>query len=202
MNIIVISGATGVGTTSIASGIAQREGIIYIVGTDTLREAARKLVIPQISPYLHKSTYLAGKSRNYESKPELIKIENIIKGFKAQSAAVKVCIDGVVQRYIKEGSLAVVEGINALPGGYKELIDEGICRQVLIDLEEESLHIERIRKRMEKYPNRGNDYLKNIKEIRWIRDYLLRKAEDNKIPILNNSGSLDDAVNQCISMIH
>ncbi len=198
MKPILISGATGVGTTSLASAISNKFGIQYLVGTDAIREAARQIIKPEVNPYLHKSSYLAGKSTNYDLKPEEIKREKTVRGFKIQSLAVKGCIEGVVSRYMKEGLLFIVEGINLLPGDYNPLLEEGSINQVLIDLASEKVHLDRIRLRTLKNPSRGNQYEENFREIRWLRDYLARKAKENHIPIIDNSGSIESALAECL----
>lgn len=202
MNILLISGATGAGTTSIASAIAKECNVLYVVGTDSLREAARQLIVPEVNPYLHRSSYLAGKSHNYASKNDDIKKEKIVRGFKTQCSAVKVCVDGVIKRYIREESPLIVEGIHLIPGNYQEIVGRGIAEQVLIDIEDSNIHMERIKARITKNPARGDDYLRNFQEIRWIRNYLLRKALNSSIEVINNSGNLEETVRQCLRFIH
>lgn len=200
--IILISGATGVGTNSVASGIAKKKGILYLVGIDAIREAARQLIQEPVNQSLHKSSYLAGKSANYDSKPEDIKKEKILKGFKTQSSAVKVCVDGIINRYLKENSQTILEGVNLVPGDYNKLITAGNATQILIDLEDEEIHLARLRNRVITTPTRGNVYLDNFREIRYVRDYFVRKARENNIQIVDNSGNLEDTINRCLSFIH
>jgi len=201
MKPLLISGVTGVGTTSIASAIANRRGIQYLIGTDAIREATRQIIRPEVSPSLHQSSYLAGKSKNYSSKSEEIKREKIIRGFKNQSSAVKICIDGIIIRYQIEGLRFIIEGINLLPGDYDNLIKRKEIRQILIDIPQETIHLDRIRLRTSRNPSRGNQYKENFKEIRWLRDYLLRRARDNNIVIVENDGKLEDTVMQSLSII-
>lgn len=199
-NIILISGATGVGTTSVALAIARQKGILYVVGTDSIREAARQLVPYAINPFLHKSSYLAGKSRRYEAKPEDVKKEKIVRGFKTQSSAVKICIDGIINRYTKEDSPVIIEGINLIPGDYGKLNESGNATHILVDLENEALHYERLQRRIQTVPTRSNSYLENFREIRWLRDYLVREAIGNKVLIVDNSSILENTITKILSL--
>ncbi len=200
--IILISGATGVGTTSVASGMAKKKGILYLVGIDAIREAARQLIKEPINQSLHRSSYLAGKSANYGSKSEDVRKEKIVRGFKTQGSAVKVCVDGIINRYLRENTQTILEGVNLVPGDYNKLITSGNATQILIDLEKEEIHLARLRNRAITNPARGNAYLDNFREIRYVRDYLVRKARENNIKIVDNSGNLEDTINRCLSFIH
>ncbi len=201
MNIILISGASGVGTTSVASAILKKKDLLYLVGTDAIRESARQIILPSVNPYLHKSSYLAGKSEKYECKPEDIKKEKIVRGLKIQSSVVKVCIDGIINRYIKEGDSIIVEGVNLLPGDYNPLIENGLGKQVLLDIPNEELHLQRLKNRIKIHPQRGDRCLNNFMEIRLIRDYLLKKAIKNNIPIIDNSNNIECTIENCLGII-
>ncbi len=197
MKIILLSGATGVGTTSVATAMAKQLGLQNVLCTDAIREAARQLVPVTINPYLHRSSYLAGQSPNYGSKSEEVQREDILRGFKDQSRVVQLCVEGIVSRYQKENTPMIVEGVNLIPGNYPLNKD---IKHILIDIEDEDLHVSRLRERIAKSPDRGASYLQYIKEIRWLRDYLKRKAYESHITIEDNSRSLEDAVKDCLDL--
>ncbi len=201
MTIILISGGTGVGTTSIASALAKDRNIQYVVGTDAIREAARQLVNPAINPYLHLSTYLAGRTSGYNTKTDDVKKEKIVRAFKTQTSVVRVCIDGIIKRYLKEESPLIIEGINLLPGDYSDFLDSDLVKQILVDIPDEQLHFARIKERTDRQPQRGNDYLGNFKEIRWLRDYLVNRANQRGIPIIHNTDSLESTLSKINSLI-
>ena len=89
-----------------------------------------------------------------------------------------------------------------MPGSYNQLIEEGLAQQIVIDIDNADIHLERIKYRTKNNPTRGKNHEYNFKEIRWIRDYLLKKANENNTPIIDNSGSLEYTVAQCLSIIH
>ena len=55
--VVLIGGATGVGTSTLAADIARRLNIQSVIGTDAVREVLRRAVSPDLLPVLHKSSY-------------------------------------------------------------------------------------------------------------------------------------------------
>lgn len=71
--IILISGGTGVGTSKLSLELAKNKNITNIISTDSIREIIRTLIHPSLNPFLNKSTYLAGKTQNYNEKETKLK---------------------------------------------------------------------------------------------------------------------------------
>ena len=57
--IILIGGASGVGTSSMAFELASRLGLKNLISTDMIREVMRKIVSKELSPVIHKSSFNA-----------------------------------------------------------------------------------------------------------------------------------------------
>src|SRR5215208_5438287 len=55
--VVLIGGATGVGTSTLAADVARRLNIQSVVGTDSIREVLRRAISPDLLPLLHKSSY-------------------------------------------------------------------------------------------------------------------------------------------------
>src|SRR5215212_7562064 len=53
--VVLIGGATGVGTSTLAADVARRLNIQSVIGTDAIREVLRHAVSPDLLPMLHKS---------------------------------------------------------------------------------------------------------------------------------------------------
>ena len=122
--LILLSGGTGVGTSKFAFELAKSLHIPYIQGTDSAREIIRSVVNKDLNPSLSKSTYIAGKTKNYESKNNDVQKSEILRAYKNQCAAVNVAIEGIVNRSLNENISLIVEGIHLLPGKLKEVIDQ------------------------------------------------------------------------------
>ena len=55
--VVLIGGATGVGTSTLAADVARRLNIQSVIGTDSIREVLRRAVSPDLLPILHKSSF-------------------------------------------------------------------------------------------------------------------------------------------------
>ncbi|MEK6874300.1 MAG: hypothetical protein AABX52_00965 [Nanoarchaeota archaeon] len=197
--IILISGGTGVGTSRIATELANKIHIYSVVSTDSIREILRCLIHPGLNPTLQQSTYLAGQSENYKEKGEDLQQEKIIRAFKTQVQAVAVGIQGIIERSPKENSPVIIEGIHIIPRKYPDTINKHIL-QYFIDIPDKSVHRSRFELRATQSPYRKlQHYLENFTEIRWIQDYLRRKAQEAQdTVIIENQGSLDGSVDACM----
>ena len=60
--IILIGGASGVGTSSMAFELASRLRLKNLISTDMIREVMRKIVSKELSPVIHKSSFDAYES--------------------------------------------------------------------------------------------------------------------------------------------
>ena len=55
--VVLIGGATGVGTSTLAADVARRLNIQSVIGTDSIREVLRRAISPDLLPILHKSSF-------------------------------------------------------------------------------------------------------------------------------------------------
>lgn len=174
-------------------------GIYSVISTDAIREVLRAAVPEGLNPALHKSTYFAGKSENYQSKNKVIQKEKIIRGFKMQAQAVGIGIDGLINRSLKENSAVIIEGVHIIPCQYQEPVDNRVL-QYFVDIAHPEIHRKRLEMRSNEAPQRKLAvYFDNFKEICWIQDYLRRKAKEaQNIIFINNEGSLDKSVEQSV----
>ena len=69
--IILIGGASGVGTSSIAFEVDNRLGIRNMISTDMIREVMRKIVSKELLPTIYESSYTAYRSLRIPPPPEL-----------------------------------------------------------------------------------------------------------------------------------
>jgi len=110
--VVLIGGATGVGTSTLAADVARRLNIQSVIGTDSIREVLRRAISPDLLPILHKSSF--------DIKPEDIRMpvddgDTVLFGYRAQASQVSVGVEAIVERGIKEGTNLVVEGVHLAP---------------------------------------------------------------------------------------
>src|ERR671932_921123 len=55
--VVLLGGATGVGTSTLAADVARRLNIQSVIGTDAIPEDLRHTISPDLLPWLHKSSY-------------------------------------------------------------------------------------------------------------------------------------------------
>lgn len=199
--IYFISGGTGVGTSSVGLEIAKYLNIPQIISTDLVREILRNSIHHSLNPNLHKSTYNAGQTKNYESKTEAVKKSEIIRAYKNQCSAVSVGIEAIVNRALTENLKLIVEGIHLIPGKFisEEILNYDNVHWLHRSIESEFKHKRRFESRQKESPERKMaKYLNNFKEIRWLNDYLLKKAQKENYTIIDNSKSLEETKKKVI----
>src|SRR3954454_18993586 len=135
--VVLIGGATGVGTSTLAADVARRLNIQSVIGTDSIREVLRRAISPDLLPTLHKSSY--------EIQPEDLRVpvedgETVLLGYRAQAAQVSVGVEAIVERGLKEGTNLVIEGVHLAPeiilNRYKD--HPNVCSLVVYLSDEES----------------------------------------------------------------
>lgn len=183
--IILIGGASGVGTSSMAFELAKRLRLNNIISTDMIREVMRKIVSNELSPVIHKSSYDA-----YESiKIPSVKMDKVIEGFITQAEVVNLGIEAIIERSIKEGISIIIEGVHIIPGFIsKDLMENNNIIMFSLSVDDEELHKQRFYLRCSQpWVKRSlDDYMNNFDSIRKIQDFLLEQAEFYDSHIINN----------------
>jgi 2-phosphoglycerate kinase len=205
--IVLLEGGTGVGTSTFALKLAAALDIPVVVNTDCVREVLRTAIAPEVNPALGRSTYLAGRTRNYEQRPDREKRHEIIHGFKMQCSPIQAAVDRIVRRAIKENRSILVEGVHLQPGRirnaewYKDT--DGRIIELFLYIEDPDVHRERFVYRQLRAPERPMGiYLENFREIRWIHDYLLERAlRDEAIFRVNNDRHARDCLKALIEIL-
>ena len=184
--IILIGGASGIGTSSISFELASRLGIKSLLGTDMIREVMRKMVSKELCPTLFQSSYTAEDVLKTPAPPEF---DKTLLGFKDHVETVNVGLTGVIERSIKEGISIVIEGVHIVPG----FIDEELLNRPNVYLFVLALSDEKIRKG--RFYSRCRQlwarrplkrYLKNFSSIRKTHDYIVHVAEKHDVHVIEN----------------
>src|ERR671927_799837 len=184
--VVLIGGATGVGTSTLAADVARRLNIQSVIGTDAIREVLRHAVSPDLLPMLHKSSY--------EITPEDIRVpvddgETVLFGYRTQSSQVSVGVEAIVERGLKEGTNLVLEGVHLAPeiilNRYKD--HPNVC-PLVVYLSDEEAHRARFHVRALGTAMRrpAEEYIAHMREIRQIHDYILKSAVRSGIHAVEN----------------
>lgn len=183
--IILIGGASGVGTSSMAFEIANRLGLKNIIGTDMIREVMRKIVSKELNPIIHKSSFDA-----YESiRTPAIRVDAVIEGFISHVDVVNVGIEAIIERSLKEGISVIIEGVHVVPGFIREdLIKKGNVIMFTLTVEDEEMHKQRFYTRCRQpWVKRSlKRYMENFETIRKTQQFLIDQAKIHNAHVINN----------------
>ncbi|GIL89526.1 hypothetical protein Vretimale_1911 [Volvox reticuliferus] len=123
-----------------------------------------------------------------------------IRGYKAQCELVSEQLEQLICGFEARRQSLVVEGVHLHVGLVMRLLQRhpGVV-PFLVYIKNEGKHVERMAVRA-KYmtldPNK-NKYVKNMRNIRWIQDYLFHKAEKHAIPCVENTN-----IDRSVGLIH
>ncbi len=198
-SILLLSGGTGVGTSSIAMRVAADPSIQVrsVIGSDALREVVRQFVSSTEYPELSYSSY-DGYIPSGDSA-------QLINAYRRQAQVIGIGIAAIIRRAVQENIRLIVEGVHIAP----EPIHAHLTRlealevvQIHIDIQSSAIHRERLERRAEFAPNRDvTRQLANFERIRQIRSYLLDVAQMNRLPVVfNDDSDISKAVAECVAI--
>ncbi len=194
--IILIGGASGVGTSSMAFELASRIGLKNLISTDMIREVMRKIVSKELSPVIHESSFSAYNTmRRHEENTD-----PIIEGFIDHVDVVNVGVEAIIERSLKEGISIIIEGVHIVPGFInKKLMDKHNIVQFTLTVDNPDIHKGRFYSRCRQpWVKRSlQTYLDNFSAIRKIQNFMVQQAKTYNSHIINNT----DVVNTIDIMI-
>lgn len=183
--VVLIGGATGVGTSTLAADVARRLNIQSVIGTDSIREVLRRAISPDLLPILHKSSFEI--TRKDLRVP--VEEEPVVSGFRQQAVQVAVGVEAIVDRGLKEGTNLVVEGVHLVPeiilSRYQD--HPNVC-PLVVYLSDEHVHRSRfyIRALGTAMRRPAEEYISHFAEIRRIHDYIVQSAERAGVQAVEN----------------
>ncbi len=171
--VVSLSGAPGVGKSTVATRLALRFGINRVVPTDAIREVLRTVVPSTVLPELHVSTY-ERVDQDHDEDPAFLR----------QARAVSAATAAVATRLVAEQRSVILEGVHLLPGdvtarliGASEDSAEPIVVERLLTLGDEEVHLAHLTRRMTAEPGRaGSRHLEHFAAIRQQQETLRRFA--------------------------
>ena len=166
--LLIISGTSGVGKSTMSATLASSLGLGKIVSTDTIREVLRTQISSTESPALHRSSFeSAGGSASEDWKET---VHTLSGGILA-----------VIERAISKGSDLLLEGVHYVPN--KEVIDlwreaGGVATGVVLYVSSEERHRGMIANREKHNGKKLDHYLENLDRIREIQEELVLSGSD------------------------
>ena len=187
--IVLIGGGTGTGKSTIAFDLGYRLGIRSIIGTDTVREVMRKMISKELLPTLHASSFKA-YSRVEPPSPY---INRTIYAFETQVKYVSVGAEAVISRAEQEGINLVIDGIHLVPGYIDTEKENSKIFHFILYLKNKEEYINRFYARSYGTSRKAELYVKEFKRILEIQDFIVNKAKEHGVPLIENN-SLDDSL--------
>ena len=188
--LLVITGASGVGKSTLCNRIAASLEFDKVVATDTIRETLRTQISQNDDPALHRSSFQPGES-------------NAIEDWKNTTTPLNSAIGAIVQREMKRGGDLLMEGVHFVPNF--AIIDEwrasgGKGCGVVLAVEDAEEHVRMIAGRRKHNGRSVRHYLDHIDRIREIQFEMVRLAENSGWLVIDVTKS-DDPIGKISSKI-
>ena len=180
--VLLLSGTTGVGKSTLATMAAHRLGITRVIATDVIRQVLRASFSRDFMPSVHSSAF-----------------EVDMAGYAEQAEAVGTGVAAIVERACDEGTPIVIEGVHVAPGMLSEEV-AGRCLVVeaVLVVEDEGLHRAHFEARGDRRP--AERYLARFDQIRLIQDHLRGKASARGVAVIDNA-NIDEALGRVMDLV-
>lgn len=202
---ILLCGTTGTGKSTLASLLAARLGITTVISTDSIRHLMRSFANPDQEPLLWASTYQAAAAAalnlpaNVNSLP-LDPSKATVQGYLTQAEAVMGHVDKLIATAECRRESLVVEGVHLSPAFATQLMRKrSSVVPFLVHISNEAKHLERFAVRAKAMTLRPekNRYVRHLRAIRDIQDYLCSAADTRAVPKVDNTN-----VDRSVATIH
>ena len=166
--LLIISGTSGVGKSTMSMSLASSLGFAKIASTDTIREVLRTQISSTASPALHRSSFESAGGSASEDWKETVQ-------------ALSEGVVAVIDRSISKGADLLLEGVHYVPN--KEVIDlwreaGGVAIGVVLYVSSEERHRGMIANREKHNGKRVDHYLDNLDRIREIQEELVLSGSE------------------------
>ncbi len=183
--IILIGGATGTGKSTITTEVAHRLGITRVTSTDFVRQTMRAFFSEAFMPTIHYSSFEAGQAPPFSEGGR----DAGVRGFLDQTRNVLVGVDAVLERALTESHSMALEGVHIVPGLLPTRLEGTIVSQCLITISDEEAHASHfyVRDADSEGLRPVEKYLNALPEIRLIQSYLIERAREADVPVVENA---------------
>jgi 2-phosphoglycerate kinase len=180
--VLLLSGTTGVGKSTLATMAAHRLGITRVIATDVIRQVLRASFSRDFMPSVHTSAFEVG-----------------MEGYAEQAEAVGTGVAAIVERASDEGTPVVIEGVHVAPGMLsRELADRCLVVEAVLVVEDRDLHRAHFEARGDRRP--ADRYLARFDQIRHIQDHLAGKASARRVAVIDNA-NIDEALGRVMDLV-
>ena len=180
--VLLLSGTTGVGKSTLATMAAHRLGITRVIATDVIRQVLRASFSRDFMPSVHSSAF-----------------EVDMAGYAEQAEAVVTGVAAIVERACDEGTPVVIEGVHVSPGILsKEVADRCLVVEAVLVVEDEDLHRAHFEARGDRRP--AERYVARFDQIRLIQDHLRGKASAQGVAVIDNA-NIDEALGRVMDLV-
>jgi len=185
--IVLISGTTGVGKSTIATMLAGRLGVTRVIATDVIRQVLRAFFTRDFMPAVNYSAFEAGAAVQValEGVDDAGDRDEDVVGFERQAESVGTGVSAIVERACREGTPLVVEGVHLVPGSLgDELRARCVAVEAVIVVDDEEMHRSHFAMRGAERP--AERYLARFEQIRKLQDYLAARAAEERVAVIEN----------------
>ena len=194
--IVMLSGSTGVGKSTLATMLAARLGITRVIATDVIRQVLRAFFSREFMPTVHYSAFEAGRAEDVHLRAGE---DRDIVGFARQAEAINTGVEAIVERACLERTPMVLEGVHLVPGALPEqLHDRCIAVEAVLTVDDEELHRSHFSMRGGHRP--AERYLSRFEQIRKLQDHLVGRAKEEGVAVIDNT-SVDRALKHLMDLV-
>ncbi|MDA0334798.1 MAG: hypothetical protein O2782_06520, partial [bacterium] len=198
--IILIGGASGVGKTTLAIGLANLLDIPRVVATDDIRQILRLMLSEDFMPAIHKSSYTAA-----EAVPESSQVGQnpVIAGYREQVRIVGVGVRAIISRCVEENNSVIMDGVHLLPGciDLSAFEKKAIIAPISLVINDRQAYEERFDKRATQAPSRqAHKYLAHLERILTIQEHILQCSEEQDVPTIDVT-ALEDPTSAAVTTV-
>jgi 2-phosphoglycerate kinase len=180
--VVLIGGATGTGKSTVATELAYRLGITRVTSTDFVRQTMRAFFAEEFMPTIHVSSFEAG-----------------LEGFVDQTRNVLVGVRAAIERALTERWSMVLEGVHLVPGMLPRVFSGALVVHCVLSIDSEAVHESHflVRDLTSGGAREGHKYLRSFREIRSIQGYIVERAGQVGVPVVENrniESTIDDVM--------
>jgi 2-phosphoglycerate kinase len=197
--IVLVGGATGTGKSTITTEVAHRLGITRVTSTDFVRQTMRAFFSEAFMPTIHYSSFEAGLALALE---EGDRRDANLRGFLEQTRNVLVGVRAVMERALTEAHSMALEGVHVVPGLVPRSLEGAVVVQCVVTIEDEQEHAKHfwVRDADSDGVRPVDKYLRALPQIRRIQEFLVLKADEEGVPVIENSDR-EAAVDKVIHLV-